>query len=106
MGYRLNVTNEDKTIDFYNTKHYGYSFTNAKDGGLAYPSYCYLLELGKITGDEVFDYGLDLEITLTADQFKEFIGRYAYEIEWPSLLETHDIALLLKDKGNKTLSWW
>lgn len=117
MGYRLEITNKEKTIEFYGTKHYGYSFAVAEDGAEEYESVRYLIELGKIEYDDVFRYGFDVEIELTADEFEHFIKLYSKEwedlrsgyVDWQNrktLLELEEIQELLKDKGNKILSWW
>ena len=105
MGYRLDVYNESKTINYYGTKHYGYSFTTMEDG-IEYPSYRYLLKLKKITGEEYWDYGCSPKIILTAKQFEHFIKLYAKELEQGRLLLTEPkIIELLKSDERKIISW-
>ena len=114
MGYRLDVYNESKTINYYGTKHYGYSFTTMEDG-IEYPSYRYLLRLKKITGEEYFDDGYCPKIFLTAKQFEHFIKLYAKEWEqikgrypdWKGrlLLTEPKIIELLKSDERKIISW-
>lgn len=103
MGYRLNVENESKTISYYGTKHYGYSFVD-EQGGMEYPSYRYLLKLRKIDGDELWDYGFTNEIVLTAKQFERFIKLYSKELE-RSLLGEKEIAELLESDERKIIYW-
>lgn len=116
MGYRLDITNKEETINYYGTKHYGYSFQMAEDGAEEFESIRYLIELGKIDPYECFFYCSDIEIELTADEFEHFIKLYSKEWEdicsfyadWAggkTLLDNEDIQKLLKDKGNKILSW-
>lgn len=116
MGYRIDITNEDGTIWYYGTKHYGYSFFWL-DEGLKYPSVKYLYDLGKVGREKriiCWDYGCDNNITLTAKEFKKFIKLYAKEIDDMQMKATHthyylledkDIKALLKDKGDKKIEW-
>ena len=107
MGYRLSIENESKTIEFYGTKHYGYSFVFKSDG-MKYPSYRYLIKLKKITGGECWDYGCSPEIILTAEQFEHFIKLYSKELEEIDgylLISEKEIAELLKSNERKIISW-
>lgn len=106
MGYRLGITNEDETIQFYGTKHYGYSFEIAKFGAERYPSVKYLIDLGKLDENAIFDYGFDNTLVLTAEEFEKFIKLYDLEYHRGNLLLLDEnIKALLKDKGNKKLDW-
>ena len=115
MGYRLSVENESRTIDFYGTKHYGYSFVD-KQEGMEYPSYRYLLRLKKITGEEYWGYGCSPEIILTAKQFEHFIRLYSKEWEekqgcyadWEgrTLLSEKEMIELLNSNERKIVSWY
>ena len=103
MGYRLFVESEDKTLNFYGTKFYGYNFEYASEGR-KYASIRYLYELGKISDRTVFDYQYDIEFTLTAEQFAKFIVLYADEYG-EDLLQNKEIRALLADDRDKILSW-
>ena len=108
MGYRLGITNKDKTIDYYGTKHYGYTFEIAEKGAKHYPSVKYLIDLGKLEPNTIFDYCLSPQITLTADEFEKFIKLYAKEIKILKhfdFLLIEEIQALLKDKSDKILDW-
>ena len=118
MGYRIDITNKDKTIKYYGTKHYGYTFVDIEDG-LKYPSFKFLYELGKFDEEPdtwLWTYGFNNYITLTAKEFKKFIKLYAKEndeimerrgyIEHDRLLDDEKIKALLKDKGDKEIQWF
>lgn len=116
MGYRLDITNKDKTIEYYGTKHYGYTFVDIS-GGLKYPSFKFLYAIGKFDDEPdtwLWDYGFDNYITLTAEEFETFIKLYAKEFdeimerkynEHYNLLEHEDIKALLEDTDDKELHW-
>ena len=109
MGYRLFIQSEDKTLNFYGTKFYGYLFEFAEEGK-EYPSVRYLFELGKLEDDDLFDYGTGIEFTLTAEQFREFITLYAednlkYGLFRRDILQDKEIRALLADDRDKILSW-
>ena len=119
MGYRIDITAENG-LNFYGTKHYGYSFEYGYKYDkecLKYPSYRYLKYLKKVDGDDCWNYGCYNPIDLTAKQFRHFIKLYAKEWaeiqtqygDWPesrSLLNEPDIKALMADKGNKHLEWF
>ena len=110
MGYRLFVESEDKTLNFYGTKFYGYLFNYAEDGKI-YPSVRYLFELGKLEDDDFFDYGTGIEFTLTAEQFREFITLYAIDnlkhgLFKRDIFQDEEIRALYDDEGDKILSWF
>lgn len=102
MGYRLNVsskTNSDKS--YYGTKLYGY--VDEKN----LQSYKWLERHGKLTGDEVWDYGCENTIVLTAEEYQEFIKLYARDycekFVYPNIMqELKEVA----DDGDVELSWW
>jgi hypothetical protein len=70
VGYRLNIETVNKEELFYATKLYGYVDESVLK------SHKWLLENGKIDGDEYFSYGLDLEIELDKKEFETFITLY------------------------------
>lgn len=117
MGYRIDIYNEDKTINFYGTKHYGYS-GDTSDELKEFPSFQYLIKIGKFKKDKwyVFDYGCENNIVLTAKQFEHFIKLYSKEwdeirtmyVDWQdgrTLLDQPDIIKLLNDKTKKYIRW-
>lgn len=117
MGYLLYViSKENENLNFYGTKHYGYTFELVEDGIEEFESVKYLVELGKLELYDFFNYSSDIEIELTADEFKHFIELYSKEREdlfggyadWSgakTLLDNPEIKELLKDKSNKILRW-
>ena len=117
MGYRIDIYNENKTINYYGTKHYGYSGDTSEELK-EFPSFRYLIKIGKFKEDEfyVFDYGCHNEIILTAKQFEHFIKLYSKEWDnikttykdWQderTLLNEPKIVELLNDKTRKYISW-
>ena len=107
MGYRLDIRNDKNTIEFYGTKHYGYNFEygyKCDKQCLEYPSYCFLKSIDRVSGWEHWDYGSNIHIILTAEQFKTFITLYSLEC-YGNILEEKEIKELLEDKGNKLLTW-
>lgn len=118
MGYRIDITAENG-LNYYGTKHYGYSFEfgyRHDKECLNYPSYRYLKYLKKVDGYECWNYGFYGKIDLTARQFNHFIKLYAKEWDeikgiyrdWGerSLLNEPEIQDLMKDKGMKHIEWF
>lgn len=82
MGLRLDVYSKDRKINFYGTKHYGYNFVFAdQEKAKCFPSFNYLMELGKIDIEDLWDYGCSPTIELTAEEFEHFITLYSKEVE-------------------------
>ena len=107
MGYRIDITSSATGLNFYGTKHYGYSFAAGYEWDsecLKYPSYRYLKYLNKINGYEIWDYCCENNIRLTAKQFNHFIKLYAKEYN-EELLNNEIIKDLMKDKSDKLLRW-
>lgn len=108
MGYRILIEDDNNNL-FYGTKVYGYTDHEKCS------SYKYLVKIGKFTGDEVFDYGISNEITLSADQFDKFIRLYAKEWEKEKrqyndpddigLLKNPKIIELLSNNSDKYINW-
>lgn len=114
MGYRLDIyKKEDRTINretdclFYGTKLFGYCKNNELD------SFKYLVELNKCNENIYFDYGLDIEIELTHDEFIKFITLYAEDYkkfwgedkEFNLFDEEPELKECLNYKGNFVISW-
>ena len=108
MGLRLFIESEDRKVNYYGTKFYGYMFFFAEDGK-TYASVRYLFELGKLKDDDFFDYCSGVEITLDAGQFAKFITLYAEEYllidPERDLLQDGDIRALLASDGDKFVTW-
>lgn len=75
MGYRptFELVN-DGTLSYYGTKLYGY-FDCKK-----LLSFRYLVSLGKLSEDTLFDYGMDNEIILSEKDFALFIDLYELDM--------------------------
>lgn len=109
MGFRMDVIDaEHPELKYSETKLFGYF------EGKGLRSYQYLLSKGKIEGDEIFDYGLDLEIELTAEEFREFIDLYNadYMDAWHNAPgwnitegDYEQIDALKSTKSKKIISW-
>lgn len=115
MGYRLNIDELKKGClenVYYGTKLYGY-----KDES-NFISFKYLLTLGKITEDTVFDYSSDFEISLNSRELYVFLILYNLDMnqysdyidEKDSFLNVIEIKNLLnkiKDEyyGCYVISW-
>lgn len=73
MGYRLDIYkvegNEIKTL-FYGTKLYGYHDESE------FLSYIYLVSIGKLEKDEMFDYGAGQRFALNKKEFTIFCHLY------------------------------
>nr|DAW55015.1 MAG TPA: hypothetical protein [Caudoviricetes sp.] len=75
MGYRPTFKCLDGSgLEFYGTKLYGYC-----DETKCF-SYQYLLEIGKIDFDTIWDYGCDNSIILSPTQFATFVTLYEVDM--------------------------
>ena len=70
MGYRLSISDPENGFKFYGTKLYGYTDERKLE------SYKYLESIGKVDDLTTFSGGIDNEMTLTPEQFREFIRLY------------------------------
>lgn len=107
MGYRLSVS--ELKNEYYGTKHYGYCVKEEQE--LA--SYKYLKSIGKVDGDEIFDYCCENPIVLDAEQFRTFIDLYNKEymsgISWQyphNILEEEEIKKLCESSYDKLIRWY
>ena len=105
MGYRISI--KDGVNSYYGTKHYGY-YDYYKEH--EFESYKYLLSIGKMDGDELFDYGYYGDIELTPEEFRIFIELYNKEYnEFRSvshdMMEEPEIISLYNSDRNKQISW-
>lgn len=108
MGYRLTIRENDKEIEW--GKHYGYSFVSARDGGIGFPSFAYLISIGKATDDEIYDYGFENKKLLTADEFRIFITLYTKEAFKHSKPQEScfykDLIEMTNSENDKTIYWF
>lgn len=106
MGYRLEVT--DGVNGFYGYKHYGYvSDSQDYDTGDTLKhlkSYQYLQSIGKLDGDEIWDYGCSNRMVLTAEEFRIFMEYYIEEVG-ATMIEA-SLSALINSSRDKTLEWW
>ena len=73
MGYRLDIgkIKEDKIEPlYYGTKLYGYGDEEE------FISYLYLISIGKLKGDEYFNYGSGIQFALNKKEFTIFCNLY------------------------------
>lgn len=89
MGYSMNVTEIDSPrndLDWYGAKLFGYYKNDVLD------SMQYLISLGKVDDDAIWDYGIENEITLTADEFRTFLDLYQadFDREYKKRCETRE----------------
>ena len=71
MGYRLSISDPENGLKFYGTKLYGYTDERMLE------SYKYLESIGKVDEFTTFSDCIDNEMTLTPEQFREFIRLYS-----------------------------
>ena len=108
MGYRPEIKDlQNPDLRFYGTKLYGY----VRDD-LELPSRRYLISIGKVKDDDVWDYTFSHEMILTAEQFRKFMELYENDFDeygkFGKLSEYHDynvIQELLKSESDKHIEW-
>ena len=120
MGYRLNISRykNDKESLFYRTKLYGYFYGTKLYGYVDNKkllSYNYLVQIGKLEGDECFCYGASNDIELNYEEFKIFCTLYDNDLfnyfviyNWSpnDFLELPEIKKLFKMKLDKYYISW
>lgn len=105
MGYRLNVYDPEHRLKFYGTKLYGYTDERKLE------SYKYLESIGKVDDLTTFSGGIDNEMTLTPEQFREFIRLYGADFSGQAgfeLSEIHGynaIEEMLATESDKIIRW-
>lgn len=109
MGYRLCIDDNIQKIDYYGTKLYGYFGAFAFEMDFM-SSVKYLLSINKIEDNSYFDYGSNIEVELTAEEFNTFIKLYSEDYQKYTgtnycMVNDSEIKELMKTPNNKILSW-
>ena len=105
MGYRLSISDPENGLKFYGTKLYGYTDERKLE------SYKYLESIGKVDEFTTFSDCIDNEMTLTPEQFREFIHLYKEDFLNQAgfdMSEIHDydkIEEILATESDKIVSW-
>lgn len=105
MGYRLNVYDPEHHLKFEGTKLYGYTDERKLE------SYKYLESIGKVDELTTFSGCIDNEMTLTPEQFREFIRLYKTDFfnhAGFDMNEIHNyiaIEEMLATESDKIVSW-
>lgn len=105
MGYRLNVSDPENGFKFYGTKLYGYTDERKLE------SYKYLESIGKVDEFTTFSDCIDNEMTLTSEQFREFMHLYRedfFNYAGFDMGEIHDynaIEEMLATGSDKIVRW-
>lgn len=105
MGYRLSISDPENHLKFYGTKLYGYTDERKLE------SYKYLESIGKVDEFTTFSGGIDNEMTLTPEQFREFIHSYKTDFFNQAgfdMSEIHDydkIEEMLATESDKIVRW-
>lgn len=94
MGYRIDITDVVTKTNYYGTKHYGYAKCGDEH---QLESFKYLVSIGKMKGDEYFEYGCENACVLNAEQFRRFIE--LYNKEYMSGFRGHGHITCLKKKN-------
>lgn len=107
MGYRLNVLDaQHPELEFYGTKLYGYVADETK-----LPSCKYLISLGKVDDDTIWDYSCENETQLTAKEFKTFFSLYEEDffaqmhIRLKDYYDYWKIERMYETDSDKILTW-
>lgn len=109
MGYRIDIRDtKNPNLRFYGTKLYGYVHDESK-----LLSCQYLISIGKINDDVfIWDYPFPHEITLTAEEFREFMQLYEKDFDgfgkYGTLSEYPDYSViqeLMKTDSDKFIDW-
>lgn len=105
MGYRLDASDPKNHLKFNGTKLYGYTDERKLE------SYKYLESIGKVDDLTTFSDCIDNEMTLTPEQFREFIRLYKTDFfnhAGFDMDEIHDyiaIEEMLATESNKIVRW-
>lgn len=105
MGYRLYISDPKNRLKFYGTKLYGYTDERKLE------SYKYFLSIGKVDEFTTFSGGIDNEMTLTPEQFREFIHSYKADFfnqagfEMSEIHEYNAIEEMLATESDKIVRW-
>jgi hypothetical protein len=107
MGYRPDIMDTKRPeLRFYDTKLYGYVDHEQLS------SFKYLLSIGKVDEDVIWDYSWQNEMILTAEEFRKFMPLYEKEFDelmsFGKLKDYYDyniIQELLKTDNDKHIEW-
>lgn len=110
MGYRLNILDKQHPeLEFYGTKLYGYVADETKLASLKY-----LISIGKMWEDAIWDYSFYNETHLTQNEFNTFIKLYEEDllnygpighIKLSDDDEYWKIERMMETNGDKILTW-
>lgn len=106
MGYCLWIGDaKSPELHFYGTKLFGYVKEHK-----ALLSFQYLKSLGKLDDHDIFTYGFNNRLTLTAEEARKFMELYTsdYTIVYKKLelLSDDDLKKLLETENDKIVEWW
>lgn len=105
MGYRLDISDPENHLKFNGTKLYGYTDERNLE------SYKYLESIGKVDELTTFSDCIDNEMTLTPEQFREFIRLYKTDFfnhagfEMSEIHEYNAIEEMLATENDKIVRW-